>query len=186
MRIKVLVPGAGFEGSSRGAAQCPSLRNDHLRSREFTARVSSRSSKTPGVGPPGEREILRLNPQRAELLQRATGWRQLEGGSLNLEADEQVLSAMLDSRAPAVFVPPGTVIYPPPYDHIPGIRNGYRYFRVTAHHGAKQCPVLLRRAVNPLPGRVQLFTDVHLRTVLGVEDGDQVIVVLEEIDRGAS
>ena len=51
---------------------------------EFNARVGARSSRGLG-GPPGEAEVLRLNPQRQVIILQATGWTQLIQGTLNLE-----------------------------------------------------------------------------------------------------
>jgi|HubBroStandDraft_4_1064222.scaffolds.fasta_scaffold00272_2 hypothetical protein len=93
---------------------------------EFTATVSSRSSRKPG-GPPGEAEILTLNPQRRVMLLRVTGWTDLVGGTLNLEVTEDVVRR-LSMYKPAVCEDAAAVLYPEPYARIPRLRGGYLYY----------------------------------------------------------
>jgi len=150
---------------------------------EFQGSVSSRSSKRPDQGPPGEAEIQRLNPQREKLLCGSTGWTRLEPGSLNVEADEEALQTILDTRASDIFEPAESICYPPKYTHIPKLRQGYRYFHCKVVRDAVECTALVRRAKNPLKRRVELFANLNLRDLLGVNDGDKLTIRLAEVTK---
>lgn len=140
--------------------------------------ISSRSSAGPGQGPPGEVEIHHLNPQRARLICAAAGWDCLEPGSLNVEVDEQALRQWLDGRSPDVFEAPGSVVYPAPYEKIPMRRQGYRYYRCSTLCGNVEAAAFVRRAVVPLPGRVELFSRINLRRAFNATDGASVTIKL--------
>ena len=73
----------------------------------FNARINSRST-TRESGPPGEAEILILNPQRREMILGATGWITLFPGTLNLEVDDGVVRGLL-LREPIILEDAGTV-----------------------------------------------------------------------------
>lgn len=150
---------------------------------ELIGTVSSRSSRKPG-GPPSETEILRLNPQRRILLCKETGWNCVEPGSLNVDINEPILQACLDCRRWDVFEPCDSVYYPPPFSHIPTLRQGYRYFRCTAVHAGIEADALVRRAVTPLRGRVELFAPAKLREVLALQDGDSISILLADTGPG--
>lgn len=96
----------------------------------FEGRVSSRSSNS-ASGPPGERVILELNPQRKEAILQLTGWPLLEPGSLNLEVVESVIDLLPESSA-ALTEDGSTVEYPDGWKHIPVLRQGYLYYHATA------------------------------------------------------
>lgn len=141
---------------------------------EFKATVSARSSRGRGRGgPPGEAEVLQLNPQRREKLLAHTGWPVLFDGTLNLEVDESVVEN-LGRLTPAIREPGQTVKYPPPYEHVPNRRIAYLYFDAVLAHGGKEEQVLIRRAENPLKQRIEAFAPVRLRETLGLSDGDEV------------
>jgi hypothetical protein len=140
---------------------------------EFMARVSSRSSRGAG-GPPGEAEVLRLNPQRQTMILDATGWSQLIPGTLNLEVAPELVEQLLLFE-PLIREPGTSINYPPPYHRIPLMRHGYLYYVATLSSLDISAPALLRRAVNPLPGRVEAFSDRCLRDFLRVVDGDEVV-----------
>lgn len=143
----------------------------------FEGRVSSRSSNS-ASGPPGERVILELNPQRKEAILQLTGWPLLEPGSLNLEVVESVIDLLPESSA-ALTEDGSTVEYPDGWKHIPVLRQGYLYYHATAQAKGESIEVLVRRARNPVPGRVELFAARGIRTALGVVDGDTVEVILD-------
>lgn len=140
---------------------------------KFTATVSSRSSASLG-GPPGEAKLLELNPGRRQLLLGATGWGYLYPGSLNLEVIEDIV-CQLASCSPLVCEEPDTVHYPEPYSRIPRLRAGYLYYLAMISRGDKEAAALIRRARNPIPTRVEGFSDRFLREHLGLTDGDKVI-----------
>jgi hypothetical protein len=65
----------------------------------FTGEYCPRSSagRQPG-GPPGETEVLRLNPSRRTRILDATGWETLEPGSMNLAVSIRDFDALLSAR----------------------------------------------------------------------------------------
>jgi hypothetical protein len=140
---------------------------------EFIARVSSRSSRGAG-GPPGEAEVLRLNPNRQTMILDATGWSQLIPGTLNLEVAQELVEQLLLFE-PLIKEPGTSITYPSPYQRIPLMRRGYLYYVATLSRLDVSAPTLLRRAINPLPGRVEAFSDRCLRDFLRVVDGDEVV-----------
>ena len=140
---------------------------------KFKATISSRSSSH-ASGPPGETEILRLNPQRCEMILAETGWNELVEGTLNLEVNKDVVSQLL-TRKPTIREPGSSVYYPVPYQNIPKMRKVYLYFRGTISKGNHSENVLFRTAEKPLPNRLEAFAPVRLRESLSIADGDQVI-----------
>jgi len=152
----------------------------NARHAKFLGVVTSRSSKSI-QGPPGEKVILELNPQRLERILEITGWPRVEPGTLNLSVDHAVLDCLL--YPPAVLIEKAdSVMYPEPWKHIPTIRKAYLYYDATAHSKGKKCPVLVRRAENPVPGRMELFADRDLRDFLAVNDGDVLEIELANPD----
>jgi len=143
---------------------------------KFLGKVSSRSSRSI-TGPPGESEIQRLNPQRTEKILQATGWESLAEGSLNLEVTENIV-INLGKLEPLIREDWRNVKYPRGFENIPIIRKGYLYYSGVACKGKSNAPVLVRRAVNPLPTRVELFSPFKLRDDLQLNDGDSIEVQL--------
>ena len=140
--------------------------------------VSSRSTKpgSEGHGPPGEAEILALNPDRRQRILDATGWAELEPGTLNLECDESAVAKLL-------YCPPciteAPVRYPHQYANIPGKRVGYLYYHCTVANSTKaKVTALVRRAMVPVKGRLELLAPLNIRNTLGVGDGDRLRVVI--------
>ncbi len=140
---------------------------------DFTAIISSRSSARRS-GPPGETEVLALNPQRRVKILNATGWSELFKGTLNLEVNEQVVQR-LTSRSPTIRELGSEVNYPEKYQNIPIKRKAYLYFKAIICFGDKSEDVLIRTAENPLKNRIEAFAPVKLRDSLGLADGDQVL-----------
>ena len=139
----------------------------------FDGSVYSRSSRKDS-GPPGEIEVLALNPQRRELILTQTGWAELVPGTLNLKIEDTAL-VPLDTIRPAFDEPP--VTYPEKYAHIPEKRGGYVYYRARFKTAdGKRARGLIRRCKNPLKGCVEAIAPVHLRDTLGVSDHDNVNV----------
>jgi hypothetical protein len=143
--------------------------------------VSIRSSRPGAGGPPGEKEILALNPQREKLILEQTGWQTLFHGSLNIECDESDLRSTLDRTCPLFLEPWQSVVYPEQYKHIPKMRDGYRYFPaiLSIHGGPQHRKVLLRRAINPLQGRIEAFCDEQLNSD-GCHEGSVAEIILED------
>jgi hypothetical protein len=144
----------------------------------FEAIIGSRSSVNVG-GPPGETEVLSLNPARRERILSSTGWSDLSPGSLNLEvADEWVHKLLLCE--PLLVEDAKDIKYPSPYAHIPKLRVGYLYYTGTIKKGDSASPVLIRRACNPLKGRLEAFAADKLRVCLALSDGERVVCEIHE------
>jgi CTP-dependent riboflavin kinase len=148
--------------------------------RTFPATVSSRSSRGPG-GPPGEADVLALNPQRRDRILQATGWSSLFPGSLNLEVTPDCVHCLL-LHTPAIREDGENVRYPSAYAHIPKIRIGYLYFSGRLRNGDRVAPVLFRRAVNPLSNRIEAFAEQQLRQTLSLSDGDIITCEVDDAE----
>ena len=151
----------------------------------FVGRVESRSSSTSARGgPPGESDVQKLNPGRTAKILAVTGWSTLASGSLNLGVDDSVLHG-LAGRTPTLIEDAAEVAYPPRFAHIPAMRRAYWYYRGQATNRGVAANVLVRRAQVPVPGRVELFSEEPLRTILAVNDGDPLeVVILSEDQAG--
>jgi CTP-dependent riboflavin kinase len=146
---------------------------------QFSGIVESRSSTGPAADPPGEADVLALNPARRSMILQAIGWTDLFPGTLNLKVEEDSVHRLL-LCAPVIRERGSNVMYPPEYAHIPKLRVGYLYFRATIRRGDRVCSVLVRRACNPLLTRLEVFSERKLRDALGVSDGDSVTCVVDE------
>jgi len=142
---------------------------------KFEGIVRFRSSASPLVGPPGETQILALNPERATRILTSTGWDRLEPGSLNLEVPHTVIDA-LATLIPQLVEDAATISYPPPYEHIPSIRKAYWYYRAIAKAPGRRASVLVRRAQVPVLGTVELFAPLHLVRALSLSASSKVRV----------
>jgi CTP-dependent riboflavin kinase len=143
---------------------------------KFSGVVSSRSSlpgRSATNSPPGEAELIALNPQRKAAILQATGWSDIFPGTLNIEVGQDVVDRLLDSE-PVIREKGESVIYPSPFAHIPAIRKGYLYYRATVSASGLRAPALIRRAIVALPRRQEIFSETRLRDNLGVNDGDVV------------
>ncbi|EKO3844427.1 TPA: hypothetical protein P0E36_005400 [Vibrio harveyi] len=144
---------------------------------EFSGLVKARSSsQCVNVGPPGEAEVMRLNPRRVEKMKLSMGWGELAEGSLNLMVSEKFVHELL--LCEPVFKENGSeVIYPSEFQHIPQLRVGYLYYSgIAKASNGKSCQVLVRRACNALNDRVELFSNMVLREHLYLEDNDRLSV----------
>lgn len=146
----------------------------------ITGSVESRSGGKRGLRAPSEAEILELNPGRAGRIRTAMEWDRVEPGSLNLHVDEEQIREVLASRDPALVEEPDDVVYPPGRcEHVPRKRGGYLYYSGSvAHHGVK-IEVLLRRPVNPIRCRAELFAPISLRDHLRLKDGESIEVLMD-------
>lgn len=129
----------------------------------FDGRFRPRSSRGPsaGSGPPGEAEIQRLNPGHSSSILAVTGWKSLAPGSLNLVVEHSIVEGLAELES-TWQEPASGIVYPPPYQGIPNIRRGYWYYSAIARKGGVEEEVLVRRAVVPVPGIVELFSVVPL------------------------
>lgn len=145
---------------------------------KFEGKVQFRSSIRPD-GPPGEAEVQRLNPQRVTQILEVTNWDTLEPGSLNLTVSDNALNNLL--RYTPVLVEPGeSIIYPDKYKHIPNLRVEYYYYLGVVRVGDNSQQILVRRAKNPVPKRMELFASVKLTKYFEITDGDNVTVEINE------
>lgn len=135
------------------------------------------SGRRPPNIPPGESELLELNPDRYARICAAAGWSAMERGSLNLAVSPADFGSLL-SLAPVLIEPAGLIRYPPPHEWIPAHRVEYRYYLATASFGNKSHAYLARRAKTPAPNSrpVELFATENLTRFFGLEDRDIVRV----------
>ena len=138
----------------------------------LNGRISYRSSVKPG-GPPGEREVIELNPQRRANILRIAGWIALEPGTLNIDL-EQTQFDQLTADAAEWIEDASSVTYPPPYQYIPRKREAYFYYLATLHAHAKTSNVVVRRAKFPGPIRIEAYAPENLTNLLGLKSGDGV------------
>jgi hypothetical protein len=145
---------------------------------KFDGTAYARSSKDGASGPPGETEIGKLNPERANRIRAKAGWSSLEPGTLNLRVDNSDIH-MLATLKPAFseFAP----TYPDEYSSIPKKRVGYWYYNaeITARKGKEfKTPkrVLLRRAINPCSGVIEVLSPFNIRKKWGIKDGDKLSI----------
>jgi hypothetical protein len=147
----------------------------------FSGRVQFRSSAGPsaGTGPPGESEIQRLNPARERRILAATRWPTLAPGSLNLEVENGVLDN-LGRLVPIVVEQGSEIVYPAPFQEIPKLRRAYWYYiALVSKHELRQS-ALVRRAENPVPRRVEMFSSIPLTKHFGLKEGDILTVEVVE------
>ena len=146
----------------------------------FQGIVELRSSATAAVGgPPGEAEVLSLNPERRDRILQATGWKTVFPGSLNLRVTEDCVHRLL-LCIPIIRERGEEVVYPDAYSHIPKLRVGYLYFTGRITKGDTSAAVLFRRACNPLKNRLEAFAETRLWDALGLFEGDSVVLEVDE------
>ena len=145
----------------------------------FPGIVGPRSSIAPSVGPPGEAEVLSLNPQRQHRILQATGWEKLFPGTLNLAVEEKWVHQLL-LCIPKIRERGEDVKYPMGYAHIPLLRVGYLYYGGRLKKGNKTVSVLIRRACDPLRTRLEAFSEEKLRVSLELSDGELVVCEVDE------
>jgi hypothetical protein len=138
----------------------------------LTGRVSFRSS-VKRRGPPGEREIIKLNPHRRDNILRIAKWSHLEPGTLNVDVDD-VLFDKLTPEAAAWIEDGASVIYPPGFEHIPKKRGAYFYYLGTLHAHNETHPIVVRRAKVPGPIRIEVYAPENLTKSLRLVNGGTV------------
>ena len=145
---------------------------------KFNGQVSSRSSKVsnPTSTLPGEADIIKCNPDRSKKLLELGNWDRLEEGTLNLEVAPEVIELL--KRMPGNWYESPESIIPPRPNYKAHInRGGYKYFKCTVCKSTESCDAILRiGAINPLKKRVELYSDVKLRTYFDVADGDWLCI----------
>lgn len=146
-----------------------------MKKMRFAGVVESRSSLPQTGGPPGESEVLLLNPDRQKGILAATHWEKLYPGTLNLGVPDDVIHRLLLYKA--IYAEDGfNVRYPEQHAYIPLKRIGYLYYMawLSKEKESQQIPVLVRRACNPLNNRVEVFAEHQLRQLLDIQDGNVV------------
>jgi len=136
--------------------------------------VYSRSSR-PGVvkGPPGEAEILALNPNRTKLILKKTNWKMLCAGTLNLRVDNVFLNSV-DQLFP-LFTEP-VVNYPEKFQRLAKRRNGYRYWKCRLKIGDLRIKCLARLANNRANRVIEILAETNIREALNLQDTNVVNV----------
>lgn len=141
---------------------------------EFQGTVKSRTSRGES-GPPGETEILRLNPQRKQRILNETNWVDLAPGTLNLGVDHSIVERLLEQNV-HIVEDANNIHYPQGFARIPTKREAYYYYLGKVIYASTSVDALVRRAKQPVPGTVELFSPVNLREYLGIDDGSVVTV----------
>lgn len=138
------------------------------------AQVFSRSSQS-AEGPPGERDILAINPERRDGILGLCGWQKIEPGTLNL-ALKFNFNEVASMIAPSFYEAGEQVVYPEAYKYIPQKRIGYWYYQGAVQFKGSHLPVLFRRAVTPNSEEVlEVFAEHSVRERLALADGDSLI-----------
>jgi hypothetical protein len=127
--------------------------------------------------PPGEAEVLRMNPHRADKLLAITGWSRLEPGTLNVVIAKELFDALLNI-APVWSEDGASITYPTRFAHIPKQRGPYLYYRARATAGERSEEVLLRRPQNAISTTIELYAPVKLMDSLTIGNGDSLTVEL--------
>lgn len=151
-----------------------------MKKMRFAGVVESRSSLSQAGGPPGESDILALNPDRQHRILAATGWSALYPGTLNLGVPDDVVHRLLLYKS--IYAEDGfNIRYPEKYAYIPLKRIGYLYYPATLskEKESEQIPVLLRRACNPLTNRVEVFAENQIRQKLNLQDGNVIYCTVD-------
>lgn len=148
--------------------------------------VSSRTSgKKMENAPPGEAELLAMNPGREELILENVSWDVLAPGTLNLEVSVENFENLLDNEE-KLFTEPGfSVKYPKPYEHISLEREEYYYY-VAVIEELSSAYVLVRRAkTTDLNTRIEVLSDIKLRITYPriVVDGKVLTLEILKSDR---
>ncbi len=146
---------------------------------KIKGKIYSRSSKK-SKGPPGEKELLMLNPQRKERILAETGWKDLYEGSLNLKVKEKDVYNLLAYNP--LFVETD-VKYPEKYANIIKKRVGYLYYLCYVVKDKRKHIALIRRAFNPCKECLELFSYERLRDWGNWKDGDKIKVLIPEYVR---
>lgn len=141
---------------------------------KFSGIVQSRSSVTP----PGDADVLAMNPARRDRILRATGWKDVFPGTLNLKVTADTVHRLL-LCTPVIRESAEDIVYPPEFAHIPRLRVGYLYFRGRIRKHDDVLPVLIRRACNPLPELLEAMSEFKLRDTLGLSDGESVLCEID-------
>ncbi len=145
---------------------------------QFKGKVYSRSFKKKG-GPPGEAELIDLNPKRRSVILKIMRWDDLFKGTLNLEVNEEVVENLM-SKTPIIREPGNEVNYPKQFSHIPKKRIAYLYFKGIITFKNKSEEVLFRTSENP-PSKtiIEVFAQNRLRASLNLNDEECVLCKID-------
>ena len=131
--------------------------------------------------PPSETEIIKLNPGREEVLKKLMSWPSLAPGTLNVSCNQRYVERL--GRFQPSYVETGTV-YPEKYKHIPAKRGEYWYYKGSLQNGSSEkIPIIIRRAKNPVKGRVEVYQEKNLRETKGIIDGQKLKLTITEPPR---
>lgn len=125
--------------------------------------------------PPGERELMTLNPLREKFLKDISGWESVYAGSLNLYTTNPPHE--INQRISAVAYEAGVdVNYPDAHASVPKERFGYWYYTGFLFFSGKIAQVLFRYPDFRKDSLVlEVFSSEKLRTTLELSDGDRVL-----------
>jgi hypothetical protein len=89
---------------------------------------------------------------------------------------DRLIVEALAAYEPTLDEPAAGIAYPAPHEEIPRIRRGYWYYSAVARKSGAEEEVLVRRAVVPLAGVVELFSQVLLTDKFNLVPGDLLTV----------
>lgn len=143
--------------------------------------IGKASSRTKGITsrdkPPSEAELItkygRENKNRISTILEITNWTRIEPGTLNVEVDTLDFDRLLSLDA-AMVEPGETVFYPVPYKHIPLEREEYYYYKALLKAQNDTIVLVRRPKTTPLKGRLEIFSEVHLRNLFGIQDNENI------------
>ena len=96
-------------------------------------------------------------------------------GSLNLAVEDAVIERLANVK-PTLEESAAGIVYPSPYEYIPELRKAYWYYAATVRKDGRTESVLVRRAMVPVSGVVELFSAVSLRETFDLAVNDIISV----------
>lgn len=143
----------------------------------ITGQVFSRSTHPSfrPEDPPGEKEILALNPEREEKLKSIANCEHLHAGTLNLRTHSHPTD-IFHRIAPVAYEAGENVTYTPKYAHVPKQRIGYWYYKGFIFSKDRYRPVLFKYPDVPYSEfTLEIFSAHHLREELNLSDNEHVL-----------
>ena len=150
---------------------------------KFTGRIFSRSSRETKTAssPPGESVIIKFNPDREKKLLEMGNWDRLEEGTLNLKVGSEIVE-QLKTTVASWYEAPESIVPPNPSYVAHMRRGGYNYYKCIIYSSDKKYNAVLRiGAVNPMMDRVEIYSDIKLRTFFDAIDNDLLNVDVQDI-----
>lgn len=125
--------------------------------------------------PPGEKEILALNPQREENIKQLASWDELYPGTLNVRTAFSP-TEIFHNIPPIAYEAGCTVTYTANYSNVPKSRVGYWYYPGFVFAKGRFKPVLFKYPDTPYSEfTLEIFSPFNLRADLELSDNDPIL-----------